>query len=108
VFSIDDSNPNYDVVNRIFQNVGTGQNTGGELLLTQDVGRHWELSGSLNLYNNLIYADEVTLLFPVERPFIVAESFGHSSRLSTTPLETSPKALKLPDPPWISGLPSRC
>ena len=30
VFAIDDSNPDYDIVNRIYQNVGTGTHTGIE------------------------------------------------------------------------------
>jgi outer membrane cobalamin receptor len=71
VFAIDDSNPDYDIVNRIYQNVGSGAHNGVELLFTQDVGQRWQLSGSANWYENVIDAAETTLLFPVQRPFSV-------------------------------------
>ena len=74
VLAIDDSNPDYDIINRIYQNVGSGTNTGIELLFTQDIGASWELSGSLNWYDNVIDAAETTLLFPVPRLFSVARS----------------------------------
>ncbi len=71
VFAIDDSNPDYDIVNRIYQNVGSGEHNGVELLFTQDIGERWQLSGSANWYENVIDAAETTLLFPVRRPFSV-------------------------------------
>ena len=74
VFAIDDSNPDYEIVNRIYQNVGSGTHTGIELIFSQDIGEHWELSGSANVYENVIDAAETTLLFPVVRPFSVPRS----------------------------------
>jgi hypothetical protein len=74
VFAIDDSNPDYAIVNRIYQNVGSGTHTGVELVFTHDVGEHWELSGSANVYENVIDAAQTTLLFPVVRPFSVPRS----------------------------------
>ncbi len=74
VFAIDDSNPDYDIVNRIYQNVGSGTHTGVELIFTHDIGEHWQLSGSANVYENIIDAAETTLLFPVVRPFSVPRS----------------------------------
>jgi outer membrane receptor protein involved in Fe transport len=71
VFAIDDSNPDYDIVNRIYQNVGSGNHNGVEVLFSQDVGQRWRLSGSANWYENVIDAAETTLLFPVQRPFSV-------------------------------------
>ena len=65
VFAIDSSNPAYDIVNRIYQNVGTGQHTGVEVIFNHDLGEHWQLSGSANWYENVIDAAETTLLFPV-------------------------------------------
>ena len=74
VFAIDDSNPDYDIVNRIYQNVGSGTHAGVELIFSHDIGEHWELSGSANVYENVIDAAETTLLFPVVRPFSVPRS----------------------------------
>ena len=74
VFAIDDSNPDYDIVNRIYQNVGSGTHTGVELIFAHEIGEHWRLSGSANVYENVIDAAETTLLFPVVRPFSVPRS----------------------------------
>jgi outer membrane cobalamin receptor len=71
VFALDESNPDYDIVNRIYQNVGSGTHTGVELIFAHDIGEHWQLSGSANVYENIIDAAETTLLFPVVRPFSV-------------------------------------
>ena len=71
VFAIDSSNPDYDIVNRIYQNVGTGQHTGIEVVFSHDIGESWQLTGSANWYENVIDAAETTLLFPVVRPFSV-------------------------------------
>ena len=74
VYAIDPTNLDYDIINRIYQNVGSGTSTGLEFIVTQDISDTWELSGSINWYDNVIDADEVTLLFPIERPFNVERS----------------------------------
>jgi outer membrane receptor protein involved in Fe transport len=74
VYAIDNSNPNYDIINKIYQNVGSGTNKGLEVLFTQDVGNSWRLSGSGNWYDNVIDAAQTTLLFPIVRPFSVPET----------------------------------
>ena len=74
VFAIDDSNPNYDVVNRLYQNAGNSRQTGVQLLLEHQVRRPWRASGSVNVFRNNIDAFETTLLFPVRRPFFLASS----------------------------------
>jgi hypothetical protein len=74
VFAIDSSNADYDIVNRIYQNVGTGTHTGVEVVFSHDLGEHWQLAGSANWYENVIDAAETTLLFPVARPFSVPRS----------------------------------
>lgn len=71
VFAIDSSNPGYDIVNRIYQNVGTGQHSGIEVIFSHDIGEHWQITGSANWYENIIDAAETMLLFPVVRPFSV-------------------------------------
>lgn len=74
IFSIDDSEPNYDIVNRIYQNVGSGSNSGIELLLSQRIGERLDFSASFNAYVNGIDAFTGLLLFPEERPFTIEES----------------------------------
>ena len=74
IFSIDDSNPDYDIVNRIYQNTGESTNTGIELLFSQDLTKNWKLTASTNIYKNSINAYQGTLLFPFVRTFIIDKS----------------------------------
>ncbi len=78
IFAIDDSNPEYDIVNKIYQNTGRATNTGVELLLSQDLNTDWKISGSLNWYSNAIDAYQGTLLFPYERPFTINASTANA------------------------------
>ena len=74
IFSIDDSNPQYDIVNRIYQNTGHSTNTGIEVLFSQDLTDYWKLTSSFNIYRNAIDAFQGTLLFPYVRPFFIEKS----------------------------------
>ena len=74
VFAIDDSNPNYDIVNRLYQNAGNSRQTGVQLLLEDQISTTWRLSGSVNLFRNNIEAFNTILLFPMPRPFSLAAS----------------------------------
>lgn len=74
IFSVDDSNPDYDIVNRIYQNTGSATNTGIELLASQDISTDWKLSGNFNWFSNHINAYQGILLFPFERPFNINET----------------------------------
>ena len=78
IFSIDNSNPDYDIVNRIYQNTGRATNTGLELLLSQDLTNDWKASGSLNWYSNAIDRYQGTLLFPFQRPFTINASTANA------------------------------
>jgi outer membrane receptor protein involved in Fe transport len=78
IFAIDDSNADYDIVNRIYQNTGRATNTGFELLLSQDLTTDWKISGSLNWYSNAIDSYQGTLLFPFERAFAVNASTANA------------------------------
>jgi len=95
VFAIDPTNTTYDIVNRVYQNVGSGNNTGLELIFSQDISTRWELSGSLNWYENVIDADQVMLLFPIERPFDVAQSEDDTWDLSLNNLITFSNGMRL-------------
>ena len=74
LFAIDDSNLNYDIVNRIFENAGNSTQTGVEVLLEHEIGDQWRVSGSVNWFKNDIDAFETILLFPTRRPFALAAS----------------------------------
>lgn len=71
VYSIDESNPDYSIINKIYQNTGSARNTGMELVFSQSIRDFWKLSGSFNGYNNEIDAYSGVLYFPYERPFSI-------------------------------------
>jgi Outer membrane protein beta-barrel family/Carboxypeptidase regulatory-like domain/TonB-dependent Receptor Plug Domain len=74
VFAIDDSNPSYDIVNRIYENAGNSRQTGIQAFVAQEIGASWRLSGNATWYRNAIDALETTLLFPARRSFAVPRS----------------------------------
>jgi hypothetical protein len=78
IFAIDESNPNYDVVNRIYQNVGQSRQTGVELVGEHQLAKPWRLSASVNWFVRDIDALETTLLFPTTRPFSIPASSDDS------------------------------
>lgn len=94
VFAIDDTNASYDIVNKVYQNVGSGTNTGIEVLISQDIGQYWELSGSANWYDNVIDAAQTTLLFPVQRPFAVPETQDNTWDFKINSLLQSPSGFR--------------
>jgi outer membrane receptor protein involved in Fe transport len=69
ILAIDDSNPDYDIVNRIFENAGNSAQTGIQVLLSQEIIEPWRVSGNLNWYQNDIDPLQTELLFPTRRPF---------------------------------------
>lgn len=74
IFSVDNSNPDYDIVNRIYQNTGESTNTGIELLFSQDITENWKIIASTNVYQNNINAFQGTLLFPTVRTFQIEKT----------------------------------
>lgn len=74
IFAIDDSDPDYDVINRLYENAGNSQQTGLQLLLDQQLASRWRVSGNMNVFNNQVDAFETILLFPTQRPFALAAS----------------------------------
>lgn len=74
VYSMDESNPDYTIINKIYQNTGSANNTGMELVFSQQMAKVWKLSGSFNAYNNEIDAYFGTLYFPYERSFSIEAS----------------------------------
>ncbi len=74
VLAIDDSNPNYDIINRIFENAGNSKQTGIEVIVDQQLASAWRASGSVNWFTSDIEALETVLLFPTQRPFSLEAS----------------------------------
>lgn len=95
VFAIDDSNPNYDIVNKIFQNAGNSTQVGTEVLFSQQVTPSWSLTGSLNYFETDIDAFSTTLLFPTRRSFNLAASKDDTWDLKLTQEASLPGAIEL-------------
>ena len=74
IYAIDASNPNYNIVNKIFENAGDSRQTGVQVVLEQQVSSPWRVSGSVNVFRNEIDAFETILLFPQRRPFALGAS----------------------------------
>ena len=74
ILAIDDSNPSYDIVNRIYENAGNSAQTGVQVIVEQQVAAPWRVAGSVNWFTNEIDALETTLLFPTPRPFALPAS----------------------------------
>lgn len=78
IFSIDESDPDYDIINRIYQNTGRATNRGIELLWSQEVKTFWQYSLGFNFYRIGIQEYTGTLLFPTVRPFTLEASTENS------------------------------
>lgn len=105
IYSIDNTNVNYDIVNKIYSNVGSATNTGTELIVNQTISKSWQFTGSVNWYRNTINPYSGTLLFPYERPFTIVKttdvsadikfnnqfSLGKTTQLQATFLYYTPK-----------------
>lgn len=74
IFAVDSSDPDYDIVNKIYENAGNSHETGVEVLVQQQVARPWWISGSVNWFTNEVDALETLLYFPTQRPFSLASS----------------------------------
>lgn len=97
IYSIDESNEKYDIVNRTYQNTGSERDTGIELIWSQDIKQTVKLSASLNAYQIDIAAFSGEVLFPTARPFFVAESSdttwdGKLTVLATLPWQVEAQA----------------
>ena len=71
IYAIDSTSQDYNIINKIYQNVGKATNSGIEVVFTQEIGNFWKINGSFNWYKNIIDSYYGTLLFPYERPFYI-------------------------------------
>lgn len=78
IYSIDTTNIEYNVVTKVYANTGSATNTGMEMLVSQSIGKYWKLSGSLNIYKNVIAAYQGEILFPYEHTFDIEETLDHT------------------------------
>ena len=74
ILVIDNSNPNYDIVNKIYENAGNSTQTGIQTVFEQEIAAPWRVSGSVNWFVIDIEELATTLLFPTPRPFSLAAS----------------------------------
>lgn len=79
IYSIDTTNNLYNIINKIYHNVGSATNRGLELIFNQDITSFWKITLSTNLYNNTINAYQDTLLFPYKRSFSINKTSENSS-----------------------------
>ena len=86
VYTIDKTNPLYDVVVKTYANTGSATNRGLELVLSQTLLEIWKVNGNINYYCNKIAAYEGSLLFPYPHTFAISESTGNTwnMKLSNT------------------------
>ncbi len=78
IYAEDTTNARYNIINRIYQNVGSATHKGIELLLNQRINDFWKLSGSVNGYINTIRAYQGTVLFPYVRPFSIDRTVNNT------------------------------
>jgi outer membrane receptor protein involved in Fe transport len=95
IFAIDDSNPNYDIVNRIFENAGNFRQTGVQLTASEEIGRSWRVTGSANWFHNDIDPLETILFFPTRRPFSLPGSTDHTWDLTINNRFLLPRSVEL-------------
>jgi outer membrane receptor protein involved in Fe transport len=95
VYSIDESNSDYTIINKIYQNTGSATNTGIELIFSQQILKAWKLSGSFNGYNNEIDAYSGTMYFPYERPFSIDASSDKTWDMKVNNQIILPKGLEI-------------
>jgi outer membrane receptor protein involved in Fe transport len=95
IFAIDASNPNYDIVNRIFENAGNFRQTGVQVMASQEITRPWRITGSVNGFQNDIDALDTILFFPTRRPFTLSASRDHTWDLTINNRFLLPRSLEL-------------
>ncbi len=74
VYTIDSTNPLYEVITKTYANTGSATNTGIEIVFSQQITKFWKLSVNTNIYKNNIDAFQGSLLFPFEHTFQFEES----------------------------------
>jgi len=95
IYSADTTNSSYNIVNKIYQNVGSARNFGIEFILNQDITKFWKLTGSINWYKNTIDAYQGQLLFPYARTFTIKKTIDNSADIKLNNQFTLPNDLQI-------------
>ena len=95
IFAIDDSNPNYDIVNRIFENAGNFRQSGVQLMASHQIMRPWRITESVNWFQNAIDPLDTVLFFPTRRPFTLSGSTDHTWDLTINNRFLLPRSVEL-------------
>jgi hypothetical protein len=82
IYAIDGTNPNYEIINKLYGNVGRATQTGVQVVADQQLATPWRLSGGVHWYVHDVDAFEATLLFPTERTVSIASSRDQTWDLS--------------------------
>ena len=91
IFAIEGSNPDYNIVNKIYENAGNSRQTGLQVILEQDIVGPWRVSANVNWFIVDIDAFETTLLFPTARPFSLAAPAMTPGTSRSTTTSSSPE-----------------
>jgi len=78
IYSMDTTNANYDIVNKVYQNTKGATNTGVEVVLSQNMSKNLKFTGSYNWYKNVLQAFQGKVLFPYERSFSLDKMTDHT------------------------------
>ncbi len=76
IYAVDETNPNYDIVNKIYANTGKSTHNGIELIATAKPASWISISSSINAYRIKNDQSNVALLFPYPRDIELAASEG--------------------------------
>jgi hypothetical protein len=95
VLAIDDSNPDYDIVNRIYQNVGRATQTGIEVVGEQQIIEAWRVYAGVNWFVHDIDDLESVLYFPTERALSIPGSSDDTWDLTINNRVQLPRAAEL-------------
>jgi hypothetical protein len=74
IYAIDNSNPSYDIVNKLYGNVGQATQTGLQVIAEQQIASPWRMSGSVHWYVHEVDSLATTLRFPTTRALAIAGS----------------------------------
>lgn len=95
IYSIDTTNTTYNIVNKIYHNVGSAVNQGIEIILNQSVTKFWKITASCNFYNNIIHPYKDSLLFPYRREFTIDRTIDNSADIKINNQFTLPGELQI-------------
>jgi len=95
IFAVDDSNPAYDIINRLYENAGNSHQTGVQALLDHQITTRWRTAASVNVFRNEVEAFETLLRFPTRRPFALEASRRGTWDLTVNNRLQLPRGLEL-------------